>query len=158
MAHVGLALAYASSPPARVAARCDRRWRSEKPGRRSTQALALDSGLGEAHSVLALLKFAHDFDWAGAEAEFKLALELSPGAPTPTTTTDGCAPRWGGYDEAIALVTARAGARSADAPGRCRRDAAPGRTTPGGVWRRASGASSSSPTTRGDDPPWVGRT
>jgi hypothetical protein len=29
----------------------------------------LDSQLGEAHSVLALLKFTHDFDWAGAEEE-----------------------------------------------------------------------------------------
>jgi serine/threonine-protein kinase len=44
-----------------------------------TKALALDGSLGEAHSVLALLKMAHDFDWTGAEAEFKLALELSPG-------------------------------------------------------------------------------
>jgi tetratricopeptide (TPR) repeat protein len=44
------------------------------------RALALDADLGEAHSVLALLKMAHDYDWTGSEAEFKRALELSPGS------------------------------------------------------------------------------
>ena len=46
----------------------------------ATQALALNADLGEAHSVLALLKMAHDYDWTGSEAEFKRALELSPGS------------------------------------------------------------------------------
>ncbi len=44
------------------------------------RALALDSTLGEAHCMLGFLKYVHDFDWAGAEAEFKRALELSPGS------------------------------------------------------------------------------
>jgi tetratricopeptide (TPR) repeat protein len=47
------------------------------------KALELDSGLADAHSALANLKFLCDFDWAGAEREFKRALELNPsGADT----------------------------------------------------------------------------
>jgi len=42
------------------------------------RALALDPSLGEAHGIVGLLKFAVDFDWAGAEQEFRTALALSP--------------------------------------------------------------------------------
>jgi serine/threonine-protein kinase len=42
------------------------------------KALALDSGLGEAHCMLAYVKAVCDFDWVGAEQEFKRALELTP--------------------------------------------------------------------------------
>jgi serine/threonine-protein kinase len=42
------------------------------------RALEIDSGLAEAHAVLAHLKFACDYDWAGAEEEFKRAIELNP--------------------------------------------------------------------------------
>ena len=44
------------------------------------RALALDDGLGDAHGIRALLKFVCDYDWVGAEEEFKRALELSPGS------------------------------------------------------------------------------
>jgi tetratricopeptide (TPR) repeat protein len=43
-----------------------------------TRALELDGSLAEAHSMLGFLRFACDFDWAGAEEEFKRALELNP--------------------------------------------------------------------------------
>jgi serine/threonine-protein kinase len=69
-----------------------------------TKALALDSGLGEAHSVSALLKLVHDFDWVGAEEEFKLALELSPGG---ADIYDHCGWLYSAlerHDEAIAMV------------------------------------------------------
>src|SRR5438105_693326 len=42
------------------------------------RALELDDGLGEAHASLGFLKFVYDWDFLGAEAEFKHALELSP--------------------------------------------------------------------------------
>jgi eukaryotic-like serine/threonine-protein kinase len=42
------------------------------------RALEIDSGLAEAHAVLGHLKYACDYDWAGAEAEFKRAIELNP--------------------------------------------------------------------------------
>ena len=44
----------------------------------SAKALALDSGLGEAHCMLAFIKAVCDFDWLGAEEEFKRALALTP--------------------------------------------------------------------------------
>jgi eukaryotic-like serine/threonine-protein kinase len=42
------------------------------------KALSLDPSLGDAHLALANLKFNNDYDWAGAEREFRRALELTP--------------------------------------------------------------------------------
>ncbi len=42
------------------------------------RALEIDGNLAEAHGILGHLKFSSDFDWAGAEAEFRRALELDP--------------------------------------------------------------------------------
>ncbi len=42
------------------------------------KALSLDPLLSEAHSSLALVKCSYDWDWAGAEREYKRAIELSP--------------------------------------------------------------------------------
>jgi|GEM_PF-2550401 len=46
------------------------------------KALALDSQLGEAHATLGLIKTHYERDWDGAEAEFRQAIELSPGYAT----------------------------------------------------------------------------
>jgi serine/threonine-protein kinase len=46
------------------------------------KALQLDDSLAEAHTSLAYLKCYHDWDWAGAEKEYKRALELNPGYAT----------------------------------------------------------------------------
>ncbi len=43
------------------------------------RALALDPMLAEAHGSLALVKYRFDWDWAGAEASFRRAIELKPG-------------------------------------------------------------------------------
>jgi adenylate cyclase len=42
------------------------------------RALALDNTLGEAHAALAYVTFFYDWDWPGAEREFKRAIELNP--------------------------------------------------------------------------------
>jgi serine/threonine-protein kinase len=42
------------------------------------RALELDPDLAEAHAVLGHLKYACDYDWVGAEREFRRALELNP--------------------------------------------------------------------------------
>ena len=42
------------------------------------KALELDSGLSEAHTSLAWVKYRFDWDWRGAEEEFRRALELNP--------------------------------------------------------------------------------
>ncbi|MGA2374891.1 MAG: winged helix-turn-helix domain-containing protein [Candidatus Sulfotelmatobacter sp.] len=42
------------------------------------KALQLDSSLAEAHTSLAAVKVLHDWDWQGAEKEFRRAIELNP--------------------------------------------------------------------------------
>jgi TolB-like protein/DNA-binding winged helix-turn-helix (wHTH) protein len=42
------------------------------------KALSLDSDLSDAHLALGDVKFTYDWDWVGAEKEFRRALELSP--------------------------------------------------------------------------------
>src|SRR5439155_6593230 len=46
------------------------------------KALELDPDLAQAHATLADIKSAYEWDWPGAEAEFKRALELNPGYAT----------------------------------------------------------------------------
>jgi serine/threonine-protein kinase len=42
------------------------------------KALQLDDSLAEAHASLAMVKIWNDYDWAGAEREFRRAIELNP--------------------------------------------------------------------------------
>jgi TolB-like protein/DNA-binding winged helix-turn-helix (wHTH) protein/Tfp pilus assembly protein PilF len=46
------------------------------------RALELDSSLGEAHVALGAIKVERDWDWEGAEKEYKLGLQWSPADPT----------------------------------------------------------------------------
>ena len=46
------------------------------------RAIALDDSLAEAHTSLAMLHFWYDWDWQGAEAEFKRAISLNRNYPT----------------------------------------------------------------------------
>ncbi|HET8781419.1 MAG TPA: protein kinase [Pyrinomonadaceae bacterium] len=41
------------------------------------EALRLDEGLAEAHTALGVVKLLHDWDWPGAEREFKRAIEIN---------------------------------------------------------------------------------
>lgn len=45
------------------------------------KAVALDDNLAEAHTSLGLIKLYYDYDWNGAETEYKRALELNPWFP-----------------------------------------------------------------------------
>lgn len=45
------------------------------------KALEIDEKLAEAHSALASIKFYFDWDWQGAEQEFRRAIELNPRYP-----------------------------------------------------------------------------
>jgi eukaryotic-like serine/threonine-protein kinase len=45
----------------------------------ATKAIELDNSSGEAHSSLAFIKLNYDWDWPGAEAEFRRGIELNPG-------------------------------------------------------------------------------
>lgn len=46
------------------------------------RALDIDETLAEAHAALGYIKFRIDWDWKGAEKEFKKAIELKPGYAT----------------------------------------------------------------------------
>jgi serine/threonine-protein kinase len=46
------------------------------------KALEIDDKLAEAHASLAFIKSNYDWDWSGAEQEFKRAIELNPGSAT----------------------------------------------------------------------------
>jgi tetratricopeptide (TPR) repeat protein len=49
----------------------------------ATRALDLAPDLSEAHTSLALVKLANDWDWRGAEREFRLAIELDAAQTLP---------------------------------------------------------------------------
>ncbi len=104
LAHTAIAFAYAEIVAGQggLALKPDQAYQWARSS--VARALELDPDLGEAHSVLALLKMTHDFDWAGAEAEFKLALELSPGAADIYDHYGWLCAALERYDEALALV------------------------------------------------------
>ena len=45
------------------------------------KALEIDEGLAEAHTQLGVTKLLYDWDWMGAENEFKRAIEINPNNP-----------------------------------------------------------------------------
>jgi TolB-like protein/Flp pilus assembly protein TadD len=47
----------------------------------ATQAVEIDETLAEGHTALAQVELRLDWDWAGAEREFKRAIELDPNSP-----------------------------------------------------------------------------
>ena len=104
LAYAGMALAYAEFAAGQGGGAMHESEAYPGAMEAVTRALELDSGLGEAHSVLGLLKCIHDFDWAGAEREFKLALELSPGSADIYDHYGWLCGALERYDEALALV------------------------------------------------------
>jgi eukaryotic-like serine/threonine-protein kinase len=105
LAHAGIAMAYAEITAGQGGGGIRPALAYSRAMDAVTRALASDNELGEAHSALALLKFVHDFDWAGAEAEFKIALELSPGSADAYDHYGWFCGALERYDEALELVT-----------------------------------------------------
>jgi serine/threonine protein kinase/tetratricopeptide (TPR) repeat protein len=68
------------------------------------KALTLDDTLAEAHTSLAWAEF-HDLDWAGAEKEFKRAIELNAGYPTAHSWYGELLMTQGHSDRALAEMT-----------------------------------------------------
>jgi TolB-like protein/DNA-binding winged helix-turn-helix (wHTH) protein/Tfp pilus assembly protein PilF len=65
-------------------------------------ALSLDDSLAEAHTSLAYLKFWQEWDWAGAESEFKKAIALNPDYATAHQWYAEYLRLMGRFDESIA--------------------------------------------------------
>jgi serine/threonine-protein kinase len=66
------------------------------------RALELDPGLAEAHAMLGFLKFVGDYDWTGAEEEFRRAIELDPNSGDIYDSYGLLLSAMGRYDEALA--------------------------------------------------------
>src|SRR2546426_5991208 len=65
------------------------------------KAVEIENGLAEAHTSLALIRFQYDWDWEGAEKEFKRAIELNPSyAPAHQFYADFLKSQ-GRFDEAL---------------------------------------------------------
>lgn len=67
------------------------------------KALKLDPNLAEAHAALGWIKSHYDWDWTGADASLKRAMELEPGNANVVRQAAGLAATLGRFDETIAL-------------------------------------------------------
>jgi eukaryotic-like serine/threonine-protein kinase len=67
------------------------------------KALELDPNLADAHSALGRVRKTYDWDWSGADAAYKRALELEPGSVTFVTRAGSLAATLGRIDEALRL-------------------------------------------------------
>jgi serine/threonine protein kinase/Tfp pilus assembly protein PilF len=69
----------------------------------AARALDLDPELSEAHTMTAFVKVLLEFDWVGAEREFRRALELRPGDADVYDLYGRLCSALGRFDEAVAL-------------------------------------------------------
>jgi TolB-like protein/Tfp pilus assembly protein PilF len=67
----------------------------------AVKAVALDPSLAEAHTSLAMVKFFVDWDWSGAEAEYKQATDLNPNSATAHFKYSSYLVAMGRLDEAM---------------------------------------------------------
>ena len=77
MAHAGLAEAYTLQAYLRGVGRADVLGKARAAVAR---ALELDGDSAEAHAALGGIRYFFEWDWAGAEAEYRRALQLNPGS------------------------------------------------------------------------------
>jgi TolB-like protein/Tfp pilus assembly protein PilF len=66
------------------------------------RALELDPGLAEAHATLGTIKTYYDWDWAGAEREYRTAIELNPSYASAHQWLSEHLQITGRFDEALA--------------------------------------------------------
>ena len=67
------------------------------------KAIGFDGSLAEAHTSLASVRLYYDWDWQGAEREFKNAIEFNPGYSTAYQWYAEYLAFMGRYDESIAM-------------------------------------------------------
>ena len=76
----------------------------EKARKAAAKAIVLDDNLADGYSVLAGVKYYHDFDWDEAEATFQKALSLEPGNVNVLGHLGSLALTLGHLDEAIQFI------------------------------------------------------
>jgi TolB-like protein/lipoprotein NlpI len=101
MAYAGLAEAYTTQAYLRAV---DRTGFVEKARAAVTRALELDPDLAEAHTAQGLVRFYFEWDWAGADAAFRRALELNPGSQAANEEYGHFLVMMGRVDEGLALT------------------------------------------------------
>jgi serine/threonine-protein kinase len=69
---------------------------------KTNRALTIDPSLAEAHTSLAKIKLSFEWDWPGAENEFKKSLELKPGYATAHQWYGVYLSEMGRHDESLA--------------------------------------------------------
>lgn len=84
---------YSSLPPAEA---------FTKAKAMALKALEIDDALAEAHTSLAYVRFRHEWNWSGAEAEYRRAIELNPNYATAYQWAALNRAAVGRLDEAIA--------------------------------------------------------
>ena len=100
-AHAGLSRAYDTMgtynflPPADALA---------KAAAAASRALELDASLPEAHTALGGVRFTHDWDWKGAESEYRQALALDPNYPDTYHWYSDLLSAMGRSEEALAAI------------------------------------------------------
>jgi serine/threonine protein kinase/Tfp pilus assembly protein PilF len=75
-----------------------------KARKAAMQALKLDDLLAEAHAALGSVKLTYDWDWTGAEREFKRAIELNPSYAMAYLYYSSFFTMMGRHEEAIAAI------------------------------------------------------
>ena len=76
----------------------------EKARAAAMRALEIDGASAEAHRALANVKFLYDWDWPGAEQEFRRAIELSTNDPIPNQQYAAYLVAMGRHQEAVAEI------------------------------------------------------
>jgi eukaryotic-like serine/threonine-protein kinase len=101
MAHAGLAQTYVELGESGLLAASAAFPRAKEA---VSEALRSDPGLGDAHRALAYLSAIWDYDWEGAEREFKRALELNPNDADACDLYARICSAQGRFDEALVMV------------------------------------------------------
>ncbi len=99
LAYAGLADSYHLLPELTTASVSDA---FPKARTAALKAMEIDDSLAEAHSALANIKEDYDWDWKGAEAEYRRAIELSPGQALAHTWYSNLLLELGRFPEALA--------------------------------------------------------
>ncbi len=100
LAYVGLAIAYTEMEETSEMSRAEAGGRATEA---AASAVALDPELGDAHCARGYARLYYEYDWEGAEADFKRAIELSPSSAYSYDLYGRMCAALGRFDEAIAL-------------------------------------------------------
>ncbi len=101
LAYAGLASTYILLPQYAGAPASDASPKAEAAARKASD---LDPTLAEPHAVLGLMKEQFQWDWSGAESEFRRAIELDPNYPTTHHWYSICLRMQGKMEESLAEI------------------------------------------------------